>query len=105
MSFPDDWDVYHTDNHWSNEGSMLRFVEEVIVPYCKATREKLKLADDQPALAIFDAFAGHLFLVRLKMWSEVNFCVHPAASHWRCVMRQGMSDQSHCWKNTLPVQI
>jgi hypothetical protein len=32
VTFPPDWDVWHSQNHWSNESTMLHFIEHVIVP-------------------------------------------------------------------------
>ena len=31
--FPDDWLISHSPNHWSNEGTMIKYISEVIVPY------------------------------------------------------------------------
>lgn len=59
QQFPDSWDVYHTENHWSNENSMLHFIDHVISPYVAATRQSLQLPETQPALCIFDVFAAH----------------------------------------------
>ena len=33
VKFPDDWDVTFTETHWSNELSMLRYIDNVILPY------------------------------------------------------------------------
>ena len=30
--FPDDWNASHTDNHWSTVDSMIRYIENVLVP-------------------------------------------------------------------------
>jgi hypothetical protein len=38
---------------------MLRYLDEIIIPYVKKQRELLQLPPDQPALAIFDLFAAH----------------------------------------------
>ena len=32
VPFPDDWDIYHSPNHWSNKETMKRYVEKIIVP-------------------------------------------------------------------------
>ena len=56
--FPDDWHVTYTPNHWSNETKMKEYIEKIILPYCAAQRQELKLSDDHPALAIFDVFRG-----------------------------------------------
>ena len=34
-SFPIDWHITHTPNHWSNEDTMLDYINNIIVPYVK----------------------------------------------------------------------
>ena len=63
------WDITHTPNHWSNEDTMERYFENMIVPYVTKKREELKLAKDFPALMIFDCFKGQVtegFLEKLE---------------------------------------
>ena len=57
--FPHDWDITHSDNHWSNELTMLRYIETVIVPHVNRVRSELD-DEEQAALAIFDCFKGQL---------------------------------------------
>ena len=39
VNFPPDWDIFHTDNHWSNTTTVLRFIDKVLNPYLqKKTR-------------------------------------------------------------------
>lgn len=59
-SFPADWSITHSHNHWSNESTMLEYIEDVIVPYVKRVREDLDTDEDQAALALFDHFKGQL---------------------------------------------
>lgn len=60
VEFPSDWDITFTETHWSNESSMLRYVDKVIVPYVNEIREELPLDRiNQKAIAIFDIFAAH----------------------------------------------
>ena len=33
---PEGWDIWHSHNHWSNEETMLRYVEMVIMPFIDA---------------------------------------------------------------------
>ncbi|KAL5013090.1 hypothetical protein ScPMuIL_011641 [Solemya velum] len=54
-----DWDIHHTPNHWSNEHSMLRYIEQVLVPYTKKMKAELKLPRRQKALVICDVFRAH----------------------------------------------
>ena len=59
ITFPEKWNITHSDNHWSTESTMLKYLDKVIVPYVSSTRQELDLPEDQPALAIFDVFAAH----------------------------------------------
>ena len=59
VTFPGKWNVTHSDNHWSNEKTMLEYLDCVIIPYVVETRNALDLPEDQPALCIFDVFAAH----------------------------------------------
>ena len=58
--FPGNWCITRTDNHWSNESTMLEYVQEIIVPFVEHKRESLGLSKDHPALALFDHFKGQL---------------------------------------------
>ena len=40
FSFPKDWDIWHSRNHWSNEDTMLRYLEKIIVPFISKKREE-----------------------------------------------------------------
>ena len=60
ISFPHNWVISHSSNHWSNEETMLQHIRDVIVPFVDSTRQRLELPEDQPALAIFDHFKGQL---------------------------------------------
>lgn len=58
VQFPEGWDVWHTENHWSNEDSMKRYIKKVVIPFVIQKREALKLETTHPALALFDGFKG-----------------------------------------------
>ena len=45
------------ENHWLNENTMLRYIENIIVPYVERVREEFEL-DEQAAIS--DSFKGHL---------------------------------------------
>ncbi|MGH0147528.1 UNVERIFIED_CONTAM: hypothetical protein FKN15_010827 [Acipenser sinensis] len=51
-TFPLDFDVWHTPTHWSNEETMLCYIEHIIVPYVSSVKQSLGVS----ALAIFDPF-------------------------------------------------
>ena len=39
VSFPDDWHITHSDNHWSNESTMKVYIERILLPYVTKERE------------------------------------------------------------------
>lgn len=59
ITFPPNWNITHSESHWSTEDTMLEYLDNVIIPYVTETRKKLELADDHPALVLFDVFAAH----------------------------------------------
>lgn len=80
LSVPDGWDIWHSPNHWSNEETMVRYVEKVIVPFLTRKRTELKLEKLHPALAIFDCFRGQStpsFYALLKKHNIVTVQVPP----------------------------
>ena len=58
--FPGDSLICHSQNHWANKDTMLKYVQKVIVPFVENKRETLNLNSEHPALAIFDQFKGQL---------------------------------------------
>ena len=58
VAVPEGWDVWHSEIHWSNEETMKRYIDKIIVPFITQKREALKLEKTHPALAIFDCFRG-----------------------------------------------
>ena len=58
VGFPSDWNVIFTENHRSNESTMLLYLEKILFPYIESTRQKLGLDGNQFALVIFDRFTA-----------------------------------------------
>ena len=44
--FPSDWQITQTQNHWSNEETMLQYIKEVIAPFVDRKHEDLNLDAD-----------------------------------------------------------
>ncbi len=59
VSFPDGWNITHSQNHWSTEETMIEYVDQIILPYVQDVRTSLELSPNFPAVAIFDVFAAH----------------------------------------------
>jgi len=69
VTFPDNWNVTHSDSHWSTAETMMEYAEKILIPYCDKKKEQLKVKQSQKSLAIFDVFAAHRveeFLDKLK---------------------------------------
>ena len=59
VRLPSGWDIWHSQNHWSNEGTMLRFVDKVLVPCLEKRRKEIDARPTQHALLVFDVFKSH----------------------------------------------
>ena len=78
--FPSDWDIFYSPNHWSNEDTMLHFLDNIIIPYINQRREELQ-TPDQAALVIFDVYAAHRTdtLITKLQDNNIRYCKVPAA--------------------------
>ena len=75
IMFPEEWDIWHTESHWSNEESMKRYIRNIIVPFVVKLQEDLQLHSDSPALALFDCFKGQTTPEILTLLRENNIRV------------------------------
>ena len=55
-AFLEDYDVWHSPNHWANGETVLRYIEKVILSYFKQVRDKKGLPDTHCGLSIYDVF-------------------------------------------------
>jgi len=58
VNFPSDWHLTSTPTHWSNEETMLAYINRIIVPYVQSKRKEFHLSPSFPALVLFDHFSG-----------------------------------------------
>ena len=58
VAFPDGWDIWHSENHWSIEDTTKRYIAKIIVPFVSQKRSDLKLKSTHPTITIFDVFRG-----------------------------------------------
>ncbi len=72
VTFPSDWHLTYSSNHWSNEGTMVEYIKMIIIPYVAQTRVQLKLSSEYPALVIFDVFKGQCTESIYKLLDENN---------------------------------
>lgn len=85
VRFPDGFDVTFSENHWSNECTMERYLDKILFPYITTTKAKYKLDTTQPALVIFDTFRGQCTERKLSKLKENN--VHVTITPANCTDR------------------
>ena len=56
--FPTDWHVTHAPKHWSNENTMIGYIEKVVVPY--VNRKRSFFGEEKAAVVIMDNFRGQI---------------------------------------------
>ena len=72
VQFPDDWHITCSPNHWSNENTMIDYVEKIIIPYVSNKRKELGKDRDQSAVVIFDVFKGQCVENVFKLLDDNN---------------------------------
>ena len=78
FSFPPEWHITHSPNHWSTEETMLQYVEHIIVPYIDRIREDI--GTNQTALVVIDNFKGQVTqsVISLLEAHNIHICLLPA---------------------------
>ena len=74
ISFPDNFNLTFTPNHWSNEDKVIEHFEKVVFPFIMAKRKELSLPDEQKAILVFDVFKGQK-MERVQHLIADNNCV------------------------------
>ena len=77
FQFPSDWHITHAPKHWSNEETMLQYIDHIIVPYVENIRDLNN--KDTPALVIFDNFKGQITssVSKLLEQNNIHVCLLP----------------------------
>jgi hypothetical protein len=75
VQFPKDWHITFSENHWSNEKTMVDYVQYIILPYVSEKRKELGLDLTFPVLVIFDCFKGQCQSSILKLLDDNIFYV------------------------------
>jgi hypothetical protein len=82
FQFPDEWEIDHTESHWSTAASMVRYAQRVLIPYVCAQRLMLNLSETQVAVVIFDTYNAQRHndeLHKLLKDNFIEFIYVPAA--------------------------
>ena len=80
FSFPLDWHITQSPKHWSNEETMLQYINHIIIPFVEKVRDRDGLDEKQAALVILDNFKGQITNAVLSLLDENNIhtCMLPA---------------------------
>ena len=71
VQFPENFHVTQNAKHWSNEDTMIQFLENIILPYVEQRRTSLN-KPDMPALLIFDCFKPHMVQSVVQKMTDNN---------------------------------
>ena len=74
FSFPPDWHITHSPNHWSTEETMVQYVEHIIVPYIEKVREDIGAG--KTALVVMDNFKGQVTQSVTNLLEDHNIPSH-----------------------------
>ena len=78
FNFPPGWDITHVPKHWSNEETMIQYVNNIFVPYVEQMRQLFN--EDKPAVVIMDNFKGQITeaMTELLERHRIHTCLSPA---------------------------
>jgi len=74
------WDITFSDNHWSNEQTMLSYFEKVIFPYLQKKKAEFQLEPDHPVLLLFNNFKAQCTedILKLLNTKYIDVVIIPA---------------------------
>jgi hypothetical protein len=75
--FPSDWHITHSPKHWSNETTMIGYIDEVVLPY--VNNQRALLGEEKPAVVIMDNFKGQITnsVQALLEENNIHICLLP----------------------------
>ena len=56
--FPEGFDITCNATHWSNETTMLWYLEKIVFPYVSEKQKKIRISADFPTSLVFENFSG-----------------------------------------------
>ena len=71
-TFPSDWHLTYTANHWANEETSMAYIDNIILPFVQKERASLGLSNDHCALVLFDVCKGQCTSKVLKKLEDNN---------------------------------
>ena len=108
VKFPSTWDIWHSETHWANEETVLRYINKVIIPFVQHIKAHSHMAQSQPALLIMDIYKSHVTTSVLEFLKQ-NGIIHvivppnctselqPLDSIFNRVLKQKMAQNFNTW--------
>ena len=59
VKFLSDWNITHSDNHWSTNKTMEEYADIILIPYVNRVKKEQKIPKRQKSLVILDMFKCH----------------------------------------------
>ena len=75
FTFPSDWHITFSHNHWCNESTVKDYIEKILILYITRKKDELKLNPDHHALVIYDVFRGQCTPAILELLETNNIHV------------------------------
>ena len=84
VTFPDDWNITHSESYWSTAETMMEYADKILIPYCDKKKEQLKVKQSQKSLAIFWRFCStHSWNIPGQAWGQQHpCCICSCWMHW-----------------------
>lgn len=77
VDFPEGWHLAYSENHWSNEATMLDYFNHVLLPHASEKRKELGL-EDTPVICLLSSAAAMLcFFLLHKFLGHFSYMSGP----------------------------
>lgn len=108
VTFPDEWDKWHSPSHWSNHETVCRYLQNVLLPWVTDRKKTMGLSDDQQCLMILDVYRAHRTTDVISAFQDAGFKVQfvpgnctsilqPLDLTVNSVLKSSLKDRFMCW--------
>ena len=59
VSFPEGWDIWHSESHWTTQVTIKRYITNVLKPCAESAKVRLGQPESQGGIIILDVYAAH----------------------------------------------
>ena len=75
ITFPSNWHLTCTQNHWANEVTTLQYTDKILLPYVNQKRKDLNLGANHSCLVIFNKFKVKYISNVLEVLADSNILI------------------------------